>query len=72
MNATAAKPPRPSQGNDLNRDMAAAARALEKLAATSEKNGCEPLAREARVISDSFSTRIKALDLLKKYAVRNG
>jgi hypothetical protein len=52
--------------------MAAAARALEKLAVTSEKNGCEPLAREARVISDSFSTRIKALDLLKKYAVRNG
>ncbi len=72
MNATAAKPPRPSQGNDLNRDMAAAARALEKLAVTSEKNGCEPLAREARVISDSFSTRIKALDLLKKYAVHNG
>ena len=72
MNATAAKPQRPSQGNDLNRDMAAAARALEKLAVTSEKNGCEPLAREARVISDSFSTRIKALDLLKKYAVRNG
>jgi hypothetical protein len=72
MNATASKPPRPSQGNDLNRDMAAAARALEKLAVTSEKNGCEPLAREARVISDSFSTRIKALDLLKKYAVRNG
>jgi len=52
--------------------MAAAARALEKLAVTSEKNGCEPLAREARVISDSFSTRIKALELLKKYAVRNG
>ena len=72
MNATAAKPPRPSQGNDLNRDMAAAARALEKLAVTSEKNGCEPLAREARVISDSFSARIKALDLLKKYAIRNG
>ena len=72
MNATEAKPPRPSQGNDLNRDMAAAARALEKLAVTSEKNGCEPLAREARVISDSLSTRIKALDLLKKYAVRNG
>ena len=52
--------------------MAAAAGALEKLAVTSEKNGYEPLAREARVISDSFSTRIKALDLLKKYAIRNG
>ena len=72
MSAPTAKPPKHSRGNDLNRDMAAAAGALEKLAVTSEKNGCEPLAREARVISDSFSTRVKALELLKKHAVRNG
>jgi len=72
MSAPIDKPPRPSRGNDLNRAMAAAAGALEKLAVTSEKNGYEPLAREARVISDSFSTRVKALELLKKHAVRNG
>jgi len=58
--AIIARIPRTANGN-LNRDMAAVARALEKLAGTSERHGLEALAHEARVISGSFSTRIQAL-----------
>ena len=62
-----------AQGRGAGRALLEGAAALARAAGKTRLTlGTLPEMTAARRLYDSFSTRIKALDLLKKYAVRNG